>query len=153
MKREIAARMALTAVILGTVTAIMGTGRVTLSLVLSGAVMWSFVPVLQLLTGVLFITGRNASAVRAYFATGRFWLLWMLAIGTVLLMKPDPGFAIAWMVATLVVPAALTIRALGRLVPWRRVLLHQLVTFAILVSYVAWAIGGWVRLLDEVVRR
>ena len=146
-------RMILTAVVLATVTAIMGTGRVTASLIVSGAAMWSFVPLLQLLTGVLFIGGLHAPALRAYFETGRSWLLWMLALGTVLLFWPDPGFLMAPLVATCIVPLVLTARGLRRLAPWRAVLLHQAATMTLMVSYIAWAIGGWTRLVDEVFGR
>ena len=146
---EIAARIALTAVVLGTVTSIVGTGRVTLSLVLSGTAMWSFVPLLQLLTGTFFICGPNASALREYFATGRAWLVWYLALAFVFLAWPDPGLFILPLVATLIIPAALTVRALRRLATWRNVLLHQAATLALVVCYVAWAIGGWDRLAQE----
>lgn len=146
-------RMALTACALGTVTGVMGTGRVTLSLVASGTLMWSFVPILQLLTGIVFISGPNATALRAYFATGRPWLFWYLALGMVFLFWPDPGLMMLPLVLTAVIPVALTVRALRKLAPWRAVMLHQAATLALMVTYIAWAIGGWIRLYDEVFGR
>lgn len=141
--------MMITAVVLGTVTAVMGTGRVTLSLVASGTVMWAFVPTLQLLTGLLLIgaSGTHAPSLRGYFETGRPWLLWLLALGLVFLVAPDPGPYFLPLIATIVVPFVLTARALRRIAPRRAVLLHQAVTVGLLLGYIGWAIGGWARVV------
>ena len=139
---RIVAGLLLTAVILSTVAAIVGTGRITLSLVVSGLAMWSFVPVLQLLTGLVLV-GFRRDALERYFATGYIWHLSLLAIGVFFLLWPSPP---EFLVAAIIVPFALTARALRSVAPPGRVALHQAITLALLIGYVAWAIGGWARI-------
>ena len=150
--------MALTAVVVGTAMAVLGTGRVTIPLILSTAVLWSFVPILQLLTGLVLTTGRGPSrgeALAAYFATGHYWSIWILAITAVLLVVPEALSIFDCLALSSLVPAVLTARALARLrrqmfgdtaaSARRWVMLHQGITHVMLVSYVVWAIALWPR--------
>ena len=151
--------MALTALVIGTVAAVLGTGRVTVPLIVSTTLMWSWVPVVQLVTGYLFIgrVPRRGEALADYFDTGRYWAIWMLALAALALLAPNPFSLLIYAAATAVVPMVLTARALARLrrqrfgeygpVVWRRVLAHQVATHAILVAYFAWAVALWPRIL------
>ena len=151
--------MGLTALVVGTVSAVLGTGRVTLPLILSTTLMWSWVPVVQLLTGYLFIgrVPRRSEALAQYFETGKYWLVWMLVFAAAVLLAPRPFAILFYVVATSVVPLVLTARALARVrrqrfgerasVAWRRVLVHQAVTHGIVVGYFAWAVALWPRLI------
>jgi hypothetical protein len=155
--------MALTALVIGTAAAVLGTGRVTVPLLLSTTVVWAWVPVVQLFTGLLLVRGaggRRAEALAAYFATGVYWSVWILAFSAVMVLAPRP-FSIFYMaVATVVAPIALTAQALARLrrerfgdtraAAWRRVLAHQALTHAVLVLYIGWAIALWPRIAGVV---
>jgi hypothetical protein len=153
--------MALTALVIGTAAGVLGTGRVTIPLVLSTTWVWSWVPVVQLMTGLLVAGGRGATrrvALARYFATGRYWSTWILCIAVILLLLPDPQL---WMwrdylLLTFLLPATLTARSLRRMrrelfgdspaaARWR-VAAHQLITYSIVVLYIAWAVALWPRL-------
>lgn len=151
--------MALTALVIGTAAAVLGAGRVTVPLVLSTTLMWSWVPVLQLLTGLL-LAGRGprrAEAMADYFATGRYWLLWILAFAAVLLLSPQPFAIFLYALSTAVVAVALTARALVRWrrqwagdagrAAWMRVAVHQAITHALVIGYFAWAVALWPRIM------
>ena len=151
--------MALIVLVIATATSVAATGRLTVPLLLSGIVCWSFVPALQLLTGLLFLRGSRvdpAHALAAYFSTHRPWLLWLLIVTGTLLLLPDPGRVLLWAAATAVVPAVLTLRALTRFatdvfgdVPSRarrRVALHQGVTLVLVIFYVDQSVALWPRI-------
>ena len=151
-------QMALTALVVGTVAAVLGTGRVTVPLLVSTTVMWSWVPVVQLLTGLVFVgrVPRRGEAVKEYFETGSYWTVWLLTFAAVVLLAPKPFAILFYAVATALVPAVLTARALARLrrlrfgdrpsAAWRRTLLHQAVTHGVVIGYFAWAVALWPRL-------
>ena len=145
---KIAARMALIATVVGTATAVAATGRITLSLVLSGALMWSAVPVVQLLTGLLLVRGaptRTSDALELYLRTHRAWSIWLLLCAAALILVPQPISIGLYAAATFIIPGALTVRMLVAFCRWelgfsrtaamRRVLLHQVVTSLVLLSY------------------
>src|SRR5215210_6473940 len=80
------ARMALTTLVLTTAMSVAATGRLTVALFLSGLACWWFLPVLQLLTGLLMIRGsglERRAALDGYFATHRPWSLWVLIVAAV----------------------------------------------------------------------
>ena len=159
--------MLLTAVVMGAAAAVLGTGRVTVPLILSTTLVWSWLPVVQLLTGMVVVgtpldftrgkSPRNGALTR-YFATGRYWSGWILCIAVILLLLPDPRLWVwvDYLLLTFLIPATLTARALTRLrrelfgdapsAARRRVLLHQVITFSIIVLYISWAVAMWARL-------
>lgn len=152
--------MALTALILGVSMSVVATGRITLRLLMSELVCWSFVPLLQLFTGLVFIRGTSldrAGALRAYFGAHRPWLLWMLVVATTLLLLPNPGGVIIFVLLSAIIPSALTFVALRRIAagvfhesPSRatwRVLAHQAVTILIVLGYVELSVALVPRLL------
>ena len=138
---------ALVALILGITTSVAGVGRVTVSLVLSGALCWSFVVILQGLTGLALIA--SASTRRVGFARGLEllfdghgpWSLWLVGMGFLHTVAASPIV----MVATAIVPLAWTaviLGAYGREVlgvtaagARLRVLMHQAMTTLLIVGY------------------
>jgi hypothetical protein len=144
--------MALIALVIGITTSVAATGRTTLMLVASGAVCWSFVPVVQLFTGVLFVRGARiprAQALERYFALHRPWSLWLLGCALVLLLMPNQQDWILPVAASGVVPLILTNRALARAghhdlgftsaIARRRLITHQLATWAVGLAYAEYA--------------
>ena len=76
-------RMALIALLIGTSLSAAATERVDIWLVLSATLAWSFVPVLQLLTGLVLVQGTALDwrrALEAYFATHWPWSLWIVGV-------------------------------------------------------------------------
>ena len=156
-----AASMALTALILGTATAVAATGRVTAALVVSGAVMWSFVPVIQLLTGLVLVRGAaigGRDALSRYFASHAPWSLWILAAAAFAVLVSNPFSWVLLVLPTAAVPMVLTARRLLRLcrtefgfasaLARRRVAVHQASTMAVILAYGEYAGGLLRRALD-----
>jgi len=157
--------MALIALVIATTASVAATGRLTLPLLLSGIACWSFVPVLHLLTGLLLLRGsvvERVPAIERYFATHRYWSLWLLTASATVLLLPDPGGALAHVLATALVPAILTARALTRFATEvlghtpsrarRRVGLHQAITLLLLVIYVDLSVALWPRIVGTLAR-
>ena len=151
--------MLLVSLIIGTATAVAATGRVTVSLVGSGALGWSFVAVLQLLTGLILVRGPHGERLRQlerYFALHWPWSLWILAYHAALLLLPTRALG-TWLALTGVVPMAVTARlllqftetyvTLDRRAAIRRVVLHQAVTYSLFLAYAAVAVALWSRVL------
>ena len=157
--------MALTALVIGTSVVAASTERVTVPLVLTSAVAWAFVPLIQLGTGMWLVrgavTGRRVGALEAYFGTHRPWSLFILAFHAVMLAWPaSRGFALL-LAPTAVVPIALTVRGLTRMcretlgvssgAARRMVMLHQLMTYFVVAAYAAWA-GAYLPRLVGLIR-
>ncbi len=150
-------RMALVALVIGTSVTVSATERVTLSLVVAGALGWSFVPVLQLLTGVLLVAGsdRLTPSLDRYFATHWPWSLWILIVHAGFLMVPAIRGVGLLFAVTAAVPVIWTVRLLlglcqtdlgmGRAQAWRRVALHQVATYLLVLLYVSFAVALWPR--------
>jgi hypothetical protein len=147
-----ASHVALIAIVMGTATAVAGAGRLDASLVASTTLVWSFVPLIQLLTGIVIVTGRTTSkalALERYLMTHRAWSLWMLALAASVLLVPNGALAVSRLALTFVVPLAVTALALMRLrrelygdargAAWLRVAVHQGLTLGIIAIYVHWA--------------
>ena len=146
--------MVLLALVIGTVTAVLGTGRVTIPLVASTTVVWCWIPLLQLLTGLLFIRGTRlplSQALARYFQTGRYWSCWLLLFAGAVLLAPQPFTVLNLLKATALIPLLLTARALveagmdicgdTRPAARRRVVMHQALTYAVFLVYFGWAVA------------
>ena len=144
--------MLLTAMVIGTATAVAGTGRVTLSLVASGTLVWTFVPLLQLLTGLLLVRGAAIGTRRAlegYFARHHPWLLWLLAVAAAILLLPHSAYRSLAILTSALVPAYIGARQLAAFcrddlgftaaASRRRLLLHQSLTYLFVLLYVDYA--------------
>jgi hypothetical protein len=152
--------MLLIALVVGTSCAVAATERVTADLVLAGTLGWSFVPGLQLLTGLLLIgaTRRDRrAALERYFDLHWPWSLWILGASTALLMLPVTRTLGAWVAMTAAVPLIWTVRLLTgycrdvlEMPPARarrRVALHQAVTYAIMLGCINAAVSLWPRIV------
>ena len=148
-----------TALILGTATAVMATGRITISLVLSGMLVWSFVPAFQVVTGLFLVRGSRlprAVALARYFAPGWYWWVWFLVVAAIVLVVPGAGGFLDYFLCTIPIPAALTVRALVALrrelhgdnafTALRNVAVHQAATYLALAVYIGWTVALWARL-------
>ena len=156
------ARMALVALVIGTSVSVAATERVTFSLVAGGFIGWAFVPVLQLLTGLLLVQGRPGKRIfqlERYFATHWPWSLWILVFNGAVLLLPTRVTGL-WLTATAVVPMLWTMWLLGEFCRQdlaldprharRRVLLHQAVTYLLVFGYVSLAVALWPRIVGLV---
>lgn len=154
--------MALVALVIGTAVAASATERVTLSLVLTGAIGWAFVPVLQLLTGLVLVGragGDRVWLLDRYFATGWPWLMWILAAHAAVVVIPISRNLGLWMVATAAVPVLWTGRLLwafcrealrlDRTQTRRAILVHQGVTYALVLAYICIAVALWPRIVGQ----
>lgn len=151
------ARPAFVAFVLGCVTSMSATGVVSAITILSGTVSWSFVPALQLATGLWLCRRPPAPstdrlrALELLFQTHVPWTLWILLIGFRLILFPLGQSGLELLLATAIVPAIWTRRLLrvfcihvlgcDRADARRRTRIHQLTTLAIGVFYIGWAIG------------
>jgi len=145
--------MGLVALVIGTAVAAAATERVTIPLVLTSTLGWAFVPVIQLLTGLLLVRGvapgRRVYALERYFDTHRPWSLWILGVHAVFLLVPASRGVALVITPLAILPAVLTVRALVKVcrevlgmpatAARRAVALHQAVTYVIVLAYAAWA--------------
>lgn len=149
--------MTLVALVIGASVTVSATERVTLSLVLGGAIGWSFVPVLQLLTGLLLVRKLDLRLLDRYFATHWPWSIWIIAAHAMFLLSAGSrGWGI-WVAVTATVPILWTIwllfafcrEELGLDVRQRRrrVALHQAATCVLLVAYISVAVALWPRIV------
>jgi hypothetical protein len=159
-------RPAFTALLIGALVAIASTGRVTLGLVSSVAVCWSFVPALQMLAGAIVIAScrsphvRMARALDLLFAGHLPWSLWLLAVAAWATFVPFVSLAVLGL--TMLVPAAWTtyiVFAFCRTVLGAttrgarlRTAIHQTIVWTLAGTYVFLSNGMWPRLLGAIGR-
>jgi hypothetical protein len=154
-------RPAMVLLVIGTLVPIMAVQRVTLGLMATAAVSWSFIVAIQILVGVAVIASapaRRVSMLRAldlWFAGHLPYSLWLLIAFA--WMGSSSSGPLRLLVVSAVVPAAWTARivfAFCRTVlvttptgaRWR-VVAHFAGVWAIGLTYVAWSAGGWFQLL------
>lgn len=161
-------RPAFTALLIGTLVAMTSTGRVTLGLVSTVAVCWSFVPAVQAVAGAIVIAScpdRNVPMPRALdllFAGHLPWSLWLLVVAAWVTSAGAPFAFLSPLALSMLVPAAWTARivfafcrtvlgvtARGALV---RTTAHQAIVWAVALTYAVLAGGLWPRLLGVVGR-
>ncbi|HJR60315.1 MAG TPA: hypothetical protein VJ813_12970 [Vicinamibacterales bacterium] len=157
----IAGRLALIALVIGVSVGVAATETITMSLVVSGALAWSFVPVLHLLTGLMLVGRPTSVSVREglerYVDLHWPWSLWILAAAALLLVVPAARGYAEWLILTAAVPVIWTVRLLlayGRDVlglplaqARRRVAVHQIVTYAVAFMYIVTAVALWPRIV------
>jgi hypothetical protein len=108
------ARPALFAIITGAVTSICSTGRVTWSLVLGGAICWSFAPALQaLVASIVLSTSRRpstslSSQINWFFIGQGPWALWLLTVAAWCVVVPIARQSQWPILISAVIPAAWT---------------------------------------------
>lgn len=156
-------RPALVLLVMAVAVPIMAVQRVTIGLVLTAALSWSFVVVLQLLVGALVIASASARRVEIrraldlWFAGGVPYGVWLLLAAAA--MGSARAASVPLFIASALIPSlwsAVIVAAFCRTVlrtsrggaRWRATA-HFLVVWAIGLSYVAWAAGGWFQLLPS----
>jgi hypothetical protein len=151
------------ALLLGLVTSIAATGRVTCVLAASQMICWSFVAVLQFATASLVVRsvrGRRvglARGIELWFAAHGPWSFWLVLVAVIYLVT----FDVLTVAATAVVPAAWTayllwvccrdVLGLSGARAFLRILAHQLITAGMILVYVELATQLLVRLEGRLV--
>ena len=154
-------RPAMVLLVIGTSVSIMAVQRVTLGLVATAALSWSFVVAIQGLVGAGMIASapaRRVGVLRAldlWFAGYLPYSLWMLT--SFAWMGSSTSAPLEILVCSAIAPAAWTaliVSAFCRTVldttpsgARRRAAAHQVIVWAIGLTYVAWSAGGWFQLL------
>ena len=153
---RVAARLILTALLLGVVVPIMATHTVTIQLVAVSALAWCFVPIAQLLMAMLTIVparGRTVSVARAldlWFAGHLPYTAWLLLLPVIVRVSAAAQIdlvvitfaaAIVWATSVEIAFARVVLGdppATAR----RRVVLHQALMLGLVGAGVLWAAGG-----------
>lgn len=151
--------------VIGCIVAIMAARRVTLGLVTTVAASWSFALLIQALAALALVASsrrRSVSVARAFqlFFRGHApWSLWMLAVAAVACLD-TPVIGLEQVLATAVVPiiwTAIMVTAYCQAVLGTtpdgarlRATVHQTCIIAIILAYIAWAAGGWMRMVEAV---
>ena len=150
---------ALIAVMFGLLNSTAAAGHVSAPLVASEIAAWSFVPLLQLLTGAALIASAKARrvtfprAIELLFAAHAPWSLWLVAESIFQTISPDPEIVIGSGVVPLAITAVM-LAAFGREVLGLsgrearvRVFAHQGVTILLIVAYIELATRLSVRII------
>ena len=157
-------RIAIVLLIVAIVVPIMAVQRITLGLVATAALSWSFALVIQLAAGaavILSAPGRRVSLRRAldlWWAGHLPYSAWLLL--SALFLANSTSYASAFMVASAIAPAAWTaaiVSAYCRTVlmtteggaQWRTAA-HQAAVWASGLTFVAWSTGGWFQIVRAV---
>jgi hypothetical protein len=161
-------RPAIVLLVIGVIVPIMAVQRVTIGLVVTSALSWSFAVVIQILAGAVVIgsaPSRRIAMPRAldlWLAGHLPYSVWMLAVA--ILVANSMWGSLDSLVFSAVVPAVWTsfiVSAYCRTVlattasgaRWR-VAMHQALVWSTALTYIAWASGGWrLGLLAFLVRR
>ena len=131
--------------LIGACASFSATGRVTPSLMLSLAVVWSFVPMLHVVIARA-VAGRRGDALLAHHAP---WSIWLIATSA---MTGTFGFAVYWwMLLAALIPIAITLWIVYRFcidvmgdAPKRavqRTFVHQLLTWLVAAFYLERAVS------------
>jgi hypothetical protein len=156
-------RPALAALLIGAGTAVSSTGHLTLGLLISGVICWSFVPILQVMTAAAIMRPRGSQPIPLgrrldlWFMGHAPWSVWIVA-ATCLLANAPGTWRVEWpLIATAIIPIVWTsiiAAAFCRVVlgdppgvARARVALHQGITWTIAVIYVAYAVALWPRVV------
>jgi len=156
-------RPAMVLLVIAVLVPIAAVQRVTFALVATAALSWSFAVAIQMIVGAGVIASaparlaRGLRAIDLWFAGHFPYSLWMLvSFGVMALSSSDP---LRLVIASAIIPAiwtAFIVTAFCRTVlrtsvsgaRWRAAA-HFVVTWAITLSYIAWAAGGWFQLLPR----
>jgi len=159
----LAGRLLLALAVIGTSVAVQAASRVSVDLVGGIALSWSFALLVQLLAAAAIILparARTVTALRAFelwFQAHVPWSLWFLLpalyfsfAGSRVTEIPFVVAALVPLVWTIVLLRAFAARVLRSPRAAAIVLLHQGVVWGLTLCYIAYAIGGWDRVLQEV---
>ena len=155
-------RPALVALLLGTGSAFSATGHVTIGLLLSGFVCWSFVPLLQMAAAGAIMRSSTSRTlpfgrrIDLWFMGHMPWSLWIFA-ATLAMGSARKGWRVEWpIIVSALIPIAWTsviaasfcrvVLADPPRVARARTALHQAVTWTIALIYIANAVALWPRI-------
>jgi hypothetical protein len=149
--------------VIGTVLPIAATGRVTAGLVVTATISWAFAVAVQIAAAILIaasVATRPVSipaAVHLLFAGHLPWSLWLVgfsmwAVSGLTFIAGDAAVLVSTIVPvawTTVIISAFCRTVLGttRRGAGVRTLAHQVVIWSFALNYIAWAAGGWFRLV------
>ena len=152
----------LLAMMLGLLNATAAAGHVTFGLVVDEIASWSFVPLLQLITGAALIASAPqrrisfARSIELLFAAHAPWSLWLIAASVGQTIYPSPYLVVGSGAVPMVVTAIL-LTAFGRevlglspLASRLRMLAHQAVTLLLILTYIELGTRLSVRILGAV---
>jgi hypothetical protein len=155
--------VAFSALTLGLMIAFAAVRWVSVEVAATTTASFSFVLALQAVAaaGVILTAGRRQvglwRAFELFFRGHAPWTLWMLGVGAAAIAGRG-AFQIDAVALSVVAPAAWTtimVAAFSRTVlgasraeAWARALAHQAVIWAFGLSYIAWAAGGWMRIVE-----
>ena len=161
--RALAGRLLLALAIIGTGVSASATGRVSVELVVSIAAAWSFALLVQAVAAAVVIAParrRRVTPLRAFelwFQAHVPWSLWFLLPPLYFVVAGRRASESVILAAALIpiVWTALLMRAFARHVLQSQragivTVVHQTVLWGLTLCYIAFAIGGWDRVLDEV---
>jgi hypothetical protein len=156
-------RPALVTLVLGTGSSFSSTGHLTLGLLLTGFVCWSFVPILQIATAAAIMRSPSSSALSfgrrldLWFMGHAPWSLWIFAATFAMGTVPTWPHAEWPLIATALVPIAWTsviaaafcrvVLGDSRNTAIARTALHQAITWTIMSLYIGWAVALWPRIV------
>jgi hypothetical protein len=156
-------RPALVALVLGTGSAFSSTGHLTVGLVASGFLCWSFVPILQIATAAAIMRSAASRSIPSgrrldlWFMGHAPWSLWIFAATFAIGCAPLGWRVERPIIATSLIPLAWTsviAAAFCRVVlgdapraARARTALHQVVTWTIALLYFAVAVALWPRIV------
>ena len=156
-------RPALVALVLGAGSSFASTGHLTVGLLLSGFVCWSFVPIVQIATAAAIMRSPSSSTLSfarrldLWFMGHAPWSLWIVAATFAIGIAPTAGRVESCVIVSSLIPIAwTTIIAIAfcrivlgdsRDTAIARTALHQTVTWAIVFLYVGWAVALWPRIV------
>jgi hypothetical protein len=159
------ARPAFSILFFGTLVAIASTGHVTIPLVSSIGLSWSFLLLVQAAAAAVVILSareRRVSRLRAFellFLGHAPWSFCLLAM-TAFAAAVDPSLPILAVVAVFVIPVVWTaiiiavfcqtILGMTKRQAQQQALLHQLLVWGAALGYVWFAVGGWTPILQTV---
>ena len=159
----LAGRLLLALAVIGTSVAAAAARRVSIELVGGIGLSWSFALLVQLLAAAAIIVparARTVTALRAFelwFQAHVPWSLWFLVpalyfslAGRRVTETPLALAALVPMMWTVVLLHAFAVRVLRSRRAAAVVLLHQGIVWGLALCYIAYAIGGWDRVLEEV---
>jgi hypothetical protein len=149
--------------VIGIVLPIAATGRVTAGLVLTAMISWAFAVAVQIAAATLIAASVRTrpvsmpAGVHLLFAGHLPWSLWLVgfsmwAVSDLTFIPGDAAVVVSATVPavwTMVIISAFCRTVLGttRRGAAVRTLAHQVVIWSVVLSYVAWAAGGWFRLV------
>lgn len=161
----VAGPVAFSALVTGATVAFLSARWASVELVATAAASWSFVLVVQAVAAfaVILPGPRRVGLARAFelFFRGHApWTLWMLAVGALAIIGRGGFGAITAVIVSGVVPAAWTavivaafsrtVLGAGRAGARVRATVHLLLVWTFALAYIAWAAGGWVRIVEAV---